>query len=178
MDLFDRFAGHDTWQIRRLLEQAATLSDDDLDRPLKDSVRLLPWEEPDQSLRQLLERLVYTKEVWTAALASGELPPNRRKPAERTPAALLARHDKVDADFQRVMREVRDKGGWDDTFVDALCQPPETFSFGGVFAHIMTFSVYRRLTAVAGLRRLGIDDAGFGCPIEYERSIAPAGARK
>ena len=28
--------------------------------------------------------------------------------------------------------------GWDDTFVNALCDPPETFTFGGVFAHIMT----------------------------------------
>jgi len=42
MDLFDRFAGNDSWHTRRLLEYAATLTDEQLDRPLPTVVELLP----------------------------------------------------------------------------------------------------------------------------------------
>ena len=62
---------------------------------------------------------------------------------------------------------------WDDTFVDALCEPAETFTFGGVFAHIMTFNAHRRLMALDALRQLGVQTEGFGDPMEYEESVAP-----
>lgn len=174
MDLFDRFAGHDSWHTRRLLEQAGALTDDQLDQPLTGTVKVLPWEERDRTLREMLERLVYSKEVWTAALTGRDMPhAPAGSGADRSLAGLQTRYEKVDAEFQRILREVRDTGAWDDTFVDALCQPPETFTFGGMFAHLITFNSYRRLTALAALRRLGIDDGGFGCPTEYEASVAP-----
>jgi AraC-like DNA-binding protein len=58
-------------------------------------------------------------------------------------------------------------------FVDALCEPAETFTFGGVFAHIMTFNAHRRLMALDALRRLGVQVEGFGDPMEYEEKVAP-----
>jgi hypothetical protein len=61
----------------------------------------------------------------------------------------------------------------DDTFVDGLCEPAETFTFGGVFAHIMTFNAHRRLMALDALRHLGVQTEGFGDPMEYEESVAP-----
>lgn len=62
-----------------------------------------------------------------------------------------------------------------DTFVDALCEPPETFTFGGMFAHVITFNAYRRLAALDVLHRLGASMQGSGCPSEYEASLtAPA----
>ena len=54
------------------------------------------------------------------------------------------------------------RSAWDDTFVDALCEPAETFTFGGVFAHIMTFNTHRRLMAVDALCQLGVQTEGFG----------------
>mgnify|MGYP001112841643 FL=1 len=56
----------------------------------------------------------------------------------------------------------------------ALCEPPETFTFGGMFAHVITFNAYRRIFAIDALRRLGVKVEGFGCPIEYVASLAPA----
>src|SRR6201993_907357 len=41
MDLFDRFAGNDSWHTRRLLEYAGTLTKEQLDRPLPTVVELL-----------------------------------------------------------------------------------------------------------------------------------------
>src|SRR5262249_59170099 len=69
MDLFDRFAGNDSWHTRRLLEYAGTLTDEQLDRPLPTVVELLPWREANKTLRQLLEKIVSPKEVWTPPLA-------------------------------------------------------------------------------------------------------------
>ncbi|HUI56543.1 MAG TPA: DinB family protein [Bryobacteraceae bacterium] len=171
MDLFDRFAGYESWHTRRLLDQAAKLSDEQLDRPFPGAMKILPWEKPEQTLRELLEGVVYTKEVWTAALKGREWKGGERK--KSSPTEMRARYDKADADFDQLMREVRDTRAWDDTFVDALCEPPETFTFGGMFAHLMIFNSYKRLTALAVLRQLGVDDGGFGCPTEYEAEVAP-----
>src|SRR6201993_3603714 len=64
MDLFDRFAGNDSWHTRRLLVYAGTLTDEQLDRPLPTVVEMLPWRESNKTLRQLLENIIFTKEVW------------------------------------------------------------------------------------------------------------------
>jgi AraC-like DNA-binding protein/uncharacterized damage-inducible protein DinB len=175
MDLFDIFAGQESWHTRRLLERARTLSDEQLDRPLQNQVKVFPWDGPDQTLRQILDRMVATKEVWAAALTGGDVPPMDNAPATaRTPSAMLARLDRADAQFHGVLTEVRNRSGWDDTFVDALCEPPETFTFGGMFAHVITFNAYRRMLAMDALRRLGVQVEGFGCPSEYVTSLTNA----
>ncbi len=171
MDLFDRFAGNDSWHTNRLLCRAADLSDEQLDRPLNAVVEILPWREKTNTLRQLLENIVFTKEVWTAALTGGTLDMNGPPPERRTPRAMRERLEQTDAALDRIMREVGARGGWDDTFVDALCEPPETFSYGGVFAHIMTFNAHRRIMALDAFRELGVHIEGFGCPMEYEMSL-------
>ena len=173
MDLFDRFAGNDSWHTRKLLEYASTLTDEQLDRPLNAVVEILPWRESTKTLRQILENIVFTKEIWTAALAGTEFDANGSPKSQRTPAAQLARLEKTDAEFHRIFRDVGKRGEWDSTFVDALCEPAETFTFGGVFAHIMTFNAHRRLMALDALRQLGVEVEGFGCPIEYEQTVAP-----
>ncbi len=60
MDLFDRFAGADAWHTRQLLEDAAALDAEQLDRPLNAGVALFGWG-ADKSLREILERIVQTK---------------------------------------------------------------------------------------------------------------------
>jgi AraC family transcriptional regulator len=178
MDLFDLFAGTDSWYVRRLLEHAKTLCDEQLDRPLDTTTKVFPWDKPDRNLREILERIVQTTEVWVAALAGGEMPNlDSPPPEDRTPAALLARFEKTDAEFHRILKDVRDRGAWDDTFVDALCEPAETFTYGGMFAHVITFNAYRRLAALDALQRLGAGMNGSGCPSEYEAAMKP-GATK
>ena len=103
------------------------------------------------------------------------MPPlDNTPPADRTPSAMLARLDLADAGFNGVLTEVRNRSAWDDTFVDALCEPPETFTFGGMFAHVITFNAYRRMLAMDTLRSLGVKVEGFGCPSEYVASLASA----
>ncbi|HET9363411.1 MAG TPA: DinB family protein, partial [Candidatus Angelobacter sp.] len=173
MDLFDRFAGNDSWHTRRLLEYAGTLTEEQLDRPLATVVEVLPWRESNKTLRQLLENIVFTKEVWTAALSGADMDVNGPPKSQRSPQAMLARLEKTDAELNRILNDVRRRSAWDDAFVDALCEPAETFTFGGVFAHIMTFNAHRRLMALDALRQLGVQTEGFGDPMEYEESVAP-----
>lgn len=87
---------------------------------------------------------------------------------------LLDRLQKTDTEFQKIFRSVRDRGTWTGTFVDEYCEPPETFTVGGMFAHIITFNSYRRLVALEALRRLGAEIKGSGCPMDYERVLAEA----
>ena len=172
MDLFDRFAGTDSFHTQRLLEHALALTDEQLDKPIHTAVKLLPWEKPERNLRELLERLVFTKEAWAAAMSGGQMPQFPVEPCP--PAKLLSRFQKADVQFQAILNDVRNRGAWDDTFVDALCEPPEKFSFGGTFAHVITFNTHRRLTALDALRRLGVDIEGFGCPMEFETATVAA----
>ena len=175
MDLFDIFSGQESWHTRRLLDLAKTLNDEQLDRPLKNPVKVFPWDGPDQSLRQILDRMVQTKEAWAAALTGGSWSPmDDAPPTDRTPSAMLSRLDRADAKFHGVLTEVRNRSAWEDTFVDALCEPPETFSFGGMFAHVITFNAHRRMLAMDALRHLGVKVEGFGCPSEYIASLANA----
>jgi AraC family transcriptional regulator len=148
MDLFDRFAGNDSWHTRRLLEYAGTLTEEQLDQPLP-------------------------KEVWTAALSGANMDMSGTPQSQRSPQAMLQRLEKTDAELHRILSDVRNRSAWDDTFVDALCEPAETFTFGGVFAHIMTFNAHRRLMALGALRQLGVQTEGFGDPMEYEEQVAP-----
>ena len=173
MDLYDLFSGTDAWYTRRLLEHAASLSDEQLDRPLDASTKVWGWDKPDRNLREILERMVQTKEVWAAALSGGPVPQlDGAPPSDRTPVAQLARFEKAEVEFQRILCDVRARNAWSDTFVDALCEPPETFTFGGMFAHVMTFNAFRRLAAMDALQRLGLPISGSGCPMDYEMSLA------
>ncbi len=175
MDLFDIFSGQESWHTRRLLELAKTLNDEQLDRPLKNQMKVFPWDGPDQNLRQILDRMVQTKEVWAAALTGGSMPLlDNAPPADRTPSAMLARMDTADAAFHSVLTDVRNRSAWEDTFIDALCEPPETFTFGGMFADVITFNAHRRMLAIDALQRLGAKVEGCGSPIEYVAQLAGA----
>jgi AraC family transcriptional regulator len=173
MDLFDIFAGQESWHTRRLLDVAKTLNEEQLDRPLKNQMKIFPWDGPDQNLRQLLDRMVQTKEVWAAAITGGVMPLlDNAPPADRTPSAMQARMEKADAAFHSVLKDVSNRSAWQDTFVDALCEPPETFTFGGMFADVITFNAHRRLLAIDALRRLGAKVEGCGSPMEYVAALS------
>ena len=175
MDLFDIFSGQESWHTRRLLDLAKPLTDEQLDRPLNNRIHVFPWDGPDQSLRQLLDRMVQTKEAWAAAMTGGSAPLfDNAPPEDRTPAAMLARLENADSAFHSVLSDVRNRSAWEDTFVDALCEPPETFTFGGMFAHVITFNAYRRMVAIEVLRGLGVNVDGAGCLMEYLESVASA----
>jgi AraC-like DNA-binding protein len=165
MDLSDRLVEHDYWHTTRLLDQATTLPDDALDRAVRPGLVVHDFEGPEADVRTMLERIVFTKEVWTAAIGGRDVPPR----GERSLAALQARLAAVQPQFAALVRRIRDRNEWDDAFVDALCTPPVSFTFGSVIAHILTVSLVRRQTVIGVLRELGVQDVETRDPIEWER---------
>ncbi|HEU4730586.1 MAG TPA: AraC family transcriptional regulator [Kofleriaceae bacterium] len=168
MDLSDRLVEHDHWHTTRLLEQAATLSDEALDRHVRPGLIVHAFEGPEPDVRSMLDRLVFTKEVWAAAIAGRDFPADR----DRSIAGLKGRLAAVQPQFTALVRRIRDRNEWDDVFVDALCTPPVSFTFGSVIAHILTVSVIRRQTVTEVLRELGVPDVETRDPIEWERAAA------
>jgi AraC-like DNA-binding protein len=171
MDLSDRLVEHEHWHTARLLEQAASLSNDALDRSVRPGLVVHAFEGPEPDVRTMLERIVFTKEVWTAAIGGRDIPPRDA----RSIAALQARLSAVQPQFDALVRRIRDRNEWDDVFVDTLCTPPVSFTFGSVIAHILTVSVVRRQTVVDALRELGVSDPETRDPIEWERLTAARG---
>jgi AraC family transcriptional regulator len=160
MDLLVKMVEHHVWLTGRLVECAARLDGERLDEPIELNV-----DEDRQTIRSLLSRLVGQMGMWNAALANREydwsvedhesVDSLRRRLAVEGPAYLAA------------VREVVDEGRLDDTFVDALCEPAEVFSYGGMIAHVLTFAAHRRTLAVLALDKHGISDLGWGDPMRW-----------
>ena len=87
---------------------------------------------------------------------------------------MLKRLDISFAEFAKIVNEVRDEGKWDDTFVDGICAPAETFSYGGMIAHVITYSSCRRQAVLTAMEALGIGDLCHGDPLDWEMSTMKA----
>ena len=160
-DLTERLVSHHLDRVRELLEAAATLPAAELERPLRPGFVAVWFEGEEPSAAMMAERLVFTLEVWIAAMAGKPLPRTRADD-------LLSRFDRASRSFARLARAVRDAGAWDDAFVDALCEPPQSFTYGGVLAHILSYGAVRREMLASVLAELGARPPSSGDPIEWE----------
>ncbi|HWK26493.1 MAG TPA: AraC family transcriptional regulator [Solirubrobacter sp.] len=158
-DLTDRLVGHHLDRTRTLLAIAAALPPEDLERELRPGLHVTWFEGHEPSAQLMCERLVFTLEVWVAAMA-GEAPPRGTGP-------LLPRFERAARAFERLAKRIRDRAGFDDAFVDALCEPPQSFTYGGVLAHVLSYGAVRRETLAGVLRELGAD-VPPGDPILWE----------
>jgi len=168
MDLTDVLIQHDLWLTRRMLEKAQSLSDAQLDKPLKGFDNPLLYHSQTKTLRELLDRLVFTKETWMASIHGRQEPAHPDKSVE----GMLKRLDSAFGEFVALTKKVRDEKLWDSSFMDMLCEPPETFTYSGMIAHILTFSAYRRTAVIEALEQFGITDLGYGDPVEWLRAQA------
>jgi hypothetical protein len=69
--------------------------------------------------------------------------------------------------FIAQVQQVTEESRLDETFVDALCEPPEMFTYGGMIAHVLTFAAHRRTLVVGALFDAGITDLGYGDPMRW-----------
>ncbi len=134
---------HDLDDTRAVLQAATSLPDEAYRRVRLPGHQTLPFDGPDESLAGLLHHLVWTKEVWLASIEGDDVPPDG--PADV--AALRDRHDEVAPRWLAMVRDVERRGAWGDRFVDALCEPPESFVLGSVLAHVLTYAAHRRQLA-------------------------------
>jgi hypothetical protein len=158
-DLTERMVCQHIDRVRELLEIAVTLPD--LDRVIRPGMVVVWFEGLEETAALMCERLVFTLEVWVAAINGEPVPPGE--------GPWLPRFERAATEFERIARWVRDRGAWDDAFVDALCEPPEAFTYGGVLSHILAFGAVRREVLAGVLLELGAQ-VGTGDPIQWERA--------
>ena len=167
MDLTERMVEHDNWLTAQLIEAAGKLGDDDLDSPAEVTPPTPGFAEDAPSIRAMLDRFVFAKEMWSAAIAGHEF----QRDEDSSLDGLKRRLDAASAEFASLVRDIRNRGAWDTAFVDATCDPPESFTFGGAVAHALTWDAYRRQIVSAALRERGAETVSVD-PLDWERRTA------
>ena len=163
MDLLTRMVEHHVWLTGEILGCAERLTPEQLDEQIELNV-----DEDEQTLRSLLSRLIGQLGMWNAALANREYDWSVEEHESLT--SMRRRLPEEGPIYLGHVREVVEQGRLDDTFVDALCEPAEVFTYGGMIAHVLTFAAHRRTLAVLALDRHGVTDLGWGDPMTWVAS--------
>ncbi|GAA2148871.1 AraC family transcriptional regulator [Nocardioides koreensis] len=160
MDLLTKMVEHHVWLTGEMVRLAGRLTEEQLDQRIE-----LDVDDDAQTVRSLLSRLIGQMGMWNAAMASRDydwsveehesLSSMRQRLATEGPTYLAHVRDVVASDRL------------DDTFVDALCEPAEVFTYGGMIAHVLTFAAHRRTLVVLAFGRHGIEDLGWGDPMTW-----------
>lgn len=172
--VIEQLVAHDLDDTRHLIEIAKGLADPAYRAARLPGTTLLSWHGPEESIAAVLENHVWTKQVWTAAIAGRDVPD---RDEQATAISLLEQHDAVAPRWLAAVRDIDRRGAWDDAMIDALCDPPESFAIGAVVAHVLTYAAGRRQVARVMFRAAGCD-VGDGDPIDWYRARSGAlGAR-
>lgn len=165
MDVVISMLDHHLSLSGEIIDRLAQVDEEFLDRPITLSVEGI---DRDPTLRSICARLVGQLEMWIGALHGADHAP---VDPDASPQSLRRRLDQAGPRFRElVVVAVRDGRG-EETFIDATCDPPQTFSYAGVLAHVLTFSAVRRTLAIGALERAGVDDLGAGDPMRFVGGI-------
>jgi len=162
MDLLTRMTEHHVWLIGEMITRAERLPDAVLDAPVELSVDGIDHE---PTLRSLLSRLVGQLAMWDAV--THDRPYDFDVESDETTASMRARLAEVGPAFLTQVRSVVDEGRLDETFVNAICDPPEVFTYGGMIAHVLTFAAHRRTLVCGALSTAGVPDLVNGDPTHW-----------
>jgi AraC family transcriptional regulator len=160
MDLLLRMLEHHIWLTGEMIDRAAQLPEAALDQVIELSV-----DEDEQTIRSLLSRLVGQMDMWNCAMAAR--PYDWTVENHEPVTDLRARLARVGPTYLAHVRQVIEEGRLDDTFVDALCEPAQVFTYGGMVAHVVTFAAHRRTLVALALDRHGVTDLGWGDPMRW-----------
>ena len=96
----------------------------------------------------------------------------RVREADASVACLRKRLATSGPEFLERVSEILRDDRLDETFVDALCDPPRVFTYGGMIAHVLTFAAHRRTLVCGALVDAGVTDLGAGDPMQWVADAA------
>lgn len=160
MDLLTAMVEHHVWLTGEMVRVAGQLTDEQLDQPI-----VLDVDDDRQTIRSLLSRLVGQMGMWNAAMASRDY--DWSVEDHEPLASLRARLAEVGPTYLGHVHDVVGREALDETFVDALCEPAEVFTYGGMIAHVLTFAAHRRTLVALALARHGVEELGWGDPMRW-----------
>lgn len=152
----DIMVRHDLDDTDHLIAVLGTLSDDVVREVRLPGWRPLDFDRPEESLLDVVDGIVWSKQTWGASFSGADLP-ERPAPAAVTVADLAERHARVRAQWWEILSDLQRRNAWNDRLIDALCDPPESFLVSTVIAHVLTHAVQRRQTVRLLLDRIGVD---------------------
>ena len=167
MDLLAKLLEHHVWLVGEIVDRSGRLPADRLDEPITVSVEGV---DDDPTLRSLLSRLVGQMDMWNAAMENRAYDFDVER--GESLRSIRARLDSAGPEFLARAHEVIDESRLDETFVDATCDPPRVFTYGGMLAHVLTFAAHRRTLAIGALHSAGITDLGAGDPMRWVAEAA------
>lgn len=162
MDLLTRMVEHHVWLVGELVEKSRGLTPEQLDAPVEISVDGI---DVDPTVRSLLARLVGQMAMWGAA--THDRPYDMEAERSWTLDDIRAQLADAGPAFLAQVHAIVEEGRLDETFVDAACDPPEVFTYGGMIAHVLTFAAHRRVLVCGALADAGITDLGAGDPMTW-----------
>ena len=160
MELLTKMVEHHVWLTGEMVRLAERLTDEQLDQVIE-----LDVDDDRQTIRSLLSRLVGQMGMWNAALATRDYDWSVEE--HESLSSLRERLATEGPTYLAHVREVVDENRLDDTFVDALCEPAEVFTYGGMIAHVLTFAAHRRTLVALAFARHGVEELGWGDPMVW-----------
>ncbi len=158
MDLLDRMLASDRWTTARVLDLTSNLSDSQLDQP---------FDVGHRTMRATLEHMIFSLEVWTAAMADQPLTAHDDP---TTLTALAARHEIAAGAFAILARRLSDDQRLDEAFLDPWTDEPTRRTFGTTIVHVLLHNAQHRNEALHILQRLGVPNLPDGDPKEWEEA--------
>ncbi len=162
MDLTDRLISNDYWAKKRLLETALALSDAQLDAPLAFRHNLMPFSEPERTLREALTRM--TSDHWIIEMMDAAGWPSaddsyRQIPRHSVPE-MIARLEGFHPDYAAFIQKVKAENLWENEWLDAACEPAHTFTYGTTIEESLTWGIAQRMVVQRLLEQIGLQPDG------------------
>ncbi len=170
MDLTDRLLDNDYREKKRLLETALPLIDSQLDAPLAFRHNLMPFVEPERTLREALGRM--TGDGWVLGMldAAGWPSTAHGRPrigwqaagsdqsgiANHSIPEMLARLEGFQKDYTAFVQKVKAENLWETEWLDTDCEPTETFTYGTTIEATLTWGIAQRMVVQRLLEQMGL----------------------
>jgi AraC family transcriptional regulator len=146
MNFTTAFFDHHVRYLGQLLEQVAALPEGDLDEPIRLSV---PSIDDQPTIRSLMSRLIGQMEMWSASMSGGVY--DFAVERDESVGSMRTRLTRVGPAFTMAVRDLGERDGYDETFVDTTCETPFSFTAAGMLGHILTYGSYRRTLVTAAV---------------------------
>ncbi len=158
MDLTDRLIDNDYWAKKCFLETALVLTDAQLDAPLAFRHNLMPFSEPERTLREALTRM--TSDHWIIEMMDAAGWPSQgdayRQIARHSVPEMIARLEGFHPDYAAFVQKVKAEGLWENEWLDAACEPAETFTYGTTIEESLTWGIAQRMVVQRLLEQIGL----------------------
>ena len=168
MDLIVRMVEHHVWLLGEMVDRAARLDDEALDKRIELSVEDI---DEDQTIRSLLSRLIGQMDMWNNVIHDRPYDWDVEQHESIASHAHAAGERGTRRSWPRCVASTSENR-LDETFIDAHCSPPEIFTYGGLIAHVLTFAAHRRVLVLGALESAGISDLGAGDPRKWVAEAA------